>query len=1048
MKYLFFIIIIFKSGIVFSQNMDSIAILEEVDSLIRLNEKLITNSLFDEAISSIESAEKKVINYFGKNNATYALCLNIHGLTFSSKGQYNKAKLLFLEAKDIQAKVIGKNNPNYADILNNLGLLYINLNNYEEAESLLLESKSIRELCFGEYHKEVRASLQSLAFMYTEMQKYENAESYFIRAKVLYDKFNDKLNADYSSMLNNMGNMYKDIGRYSDAKKFYLEAISILEQAGEKNNTDYLMTYYNLGNLNKIMGDFEKSEMYYLHVKSIREKINNGETRGYANVLTALGILKVEMGQFREGELYLLQATNIIGKIYGKESVSYAGFIVNLGILYKRNNQYNLAEQYFLECKNIIESKLGIKNRQFANLISNLGSLYTRMNRLEEAKVLLINALQIDSLIGNGRENVQYLESLHNLGVVYERLGLVSEAESMYLESMSLREKIIGKNDLRYVENQQNLALFYWLTNRIVESKRLYLQSNENQKKLLTNATYHLSEQELLLFNLKFLKNLDKFLSFSQIYNDSKLTSACFNDILFYKSFLLTAKQQIGQLIYSDTNAVSKINLLNSYYYRLSLEYSKPLSKRDSLNVILLEDQANFLEKELVIKYARLSELKKEIIWEKVQETLGPSEVAIEFFDYKLFTKNLTDSINYAALVLLPNDTTPHFVPLFEEKEINQLLSNSQSRRMDYVVDVYHSPNDRGASPIKDQSKSLYELIWKPLEPYLKGVNKIYFSPSGLLHRINQNAVAINDKILLSDKYDLVQLSSTRQVVANKIVKEAKIHTACIYGGINFEMDSTTLLTSIHKMDTNSIALRSELSFSYTDSTLRGATWNYLKGSEDEANEINKIIQKTGVKSILFKGNEATEAGFKKLGDYKTESPQVIHISTHGYFFPDPKVNHQATIASLQQEPVFKMSEHPMLRSGLIMAGANHAWKTGKPITPEAEDGILTAYEISQLNLRNTELVVLSACETGLGDIHGNEGVYGLQRAFKIAGAKNLIMSLWQVPDKQTSELMTAFYKYWLIKKKSIRESLKLAQNDLRKKGLESFYWAGFVLVE
>ena len=119
-----------------------------------------------------------------------------------------------------------------------------------------------------------------------------------------------------------------------------------------------------------------------------------------------------------------------------------------------------------------------------------------------------------------------------------------------------------------------------------------------------------------------------------------------------------------------------------------------------------------------------------------------------------------------------------------------------------------------------------------------------------------------------------------------------------------------------------------------------------------------------------------------------------------------------------------------------------------KCVYPDAEDGILTAYEISQLNLKNTELVVLSACETGLGDIQGNEGVYGLQRAFKIAGVRNLIMSLWQVPDQQTSELMTTFYRYWLIKKKSIRESLKLAQNDLRKQGLEPFYWAGFVLVE
>ncbi|MBK9995199.1 MAG: CHAT domain-containing protein [Saprospiraceae bacterium] len=498
---------------------------------------------------------------------------------------------------------------------------------------------------------------------------------------------------------------------------------------------------------------------------------------------------------------------------------------------------------------------------------------------------------------------------------------------------------------------------------------------------------------------------------------------------------------------YSRKN-VETLSLIRACEKRLSSEYTLPSLKRDSVNLTTLQTKLNELNKDLAIKAFRNNILIKSISWIEVQNELKFNDVSIEFVHYKYFNIEQIDSINYAALVLLPNDTSPHFIPLFEEKELNQLLSTSQSRRMDYVADLYHSSNDRGALPSGSSSKTLYELIWQPLEPYLKGVNKIYFSPSGLLHRINQNAVAINDQTLLSDKYDLVQLGSTRQLVTDENVKEAKIHTACIYGGINFEMDSTALLASIHKMDSNSIALRSELSFSYTDSTLRGATWSYLKGSEDEANEINKIIQKTGIKSILFKGNEATEAGFKKLGDYNTESPQVIHVSSHGYFFPDPKVSHQATILSLQQEPVFKMSEHPMLRSGLILAGANHAWKTGKPITPEAEDGILTAYEISQLNLRNTELVVLSACETGLGDIQGNEGVYGLQRAFKIAGAKNLIMSLWQVPDKQTSELMTAFYKYWLIKKKSIRESLKLAQNDLRKKGLESFYWAGFVLVE
>nr|WP_290937814.1 CHAT domain-containing protein [Haliscomenobacter sp.] len=148
-------------------------------------------------------------------------------------------------------------------------------------------------------------------------------------------------------------------------------------------------------------------------------------------------------------------------------------------------------------------------------------------------------------------------------------------------------------------------------------------------------------------------------------------------------------------------------------------------------------------------------------------------------------------------------------------------------------------------------------------------------------------------------------------------------------------------------------------------------------------------------------------------------------------------------------EKTFKVSDNPMIRSGLVLAGGNHAWKTGKPLSPGLEDGILTAYEISQMNLANTELVVLSACETGLGDLVGNEGVYGLQRAFKIAGARYLIMSLWQVPDFQTQVFMTAFYKHWLEGKMAVPEAFRATQAELRGRySGEAFKWAGFVLVE
>ena len=236
-------------------------------------------------------------------------------------------------------------------------------------------------------------------------------------------------------------------------------------------------------------------------------------------------------------------------------------------------------------------------------------------------------------------------------------------------------------------------------------------------------------------------------------------------------------------------------------------------------------------------------------------------------------------------------------------------------------------------------------------------------------------------------------------------------------------------------------------SFSSVDSTLRGGSWNYLAGTEREVNSIEKIMETSGLKVNLKKGYAATEESFKNLGANNNSSPRILHIATHGYFFPDTKNNSQESQVKNQNENVFTISDHPMLRSGLIMADGNIAWQ-GKQTLEGREDGVLTAYEISQMNLSNTELVVLSACETGLGDIQGNEGVYGLQRAFKIAGAKYLIMSLWQVPDKQTSLLMTTFYKKWLVNKMTIPDAFHAAQKELRNIGLDPYQWAGFVLVE
>jgi len=294
----------------------------------------------------------------------------------------------------------------------------------------------------------------------------------------------------------------------------------------------------------------------------------------------------------------------------------------------------------------------------------------------------------------------------------------------------------------------------------------------------------------------------------------------------------------------------------------------------------------------------------------------------------------------------------------------------------------------------------------------------------------------------LADRFHIVTLGSTRQLVFQNSGK-FKGKEFAIYGELNYDSATVRLPTNMSQTGVG----EEILAFRDVNNSLRSKTWVYLKHSKDEVRSIQKMAERAGFKVYLMKGKEGSEESFKAMGVGKS-SPQVIHLATHGFFFPD-NLNSRPAFGSSGYNalPLFTTSDHPMMRSGLILSGGNVGW-LGVRSKGKKEDGVVTAYEISQMNLGNTELVVLSACETGLGEIQGNEGVYGLQRAFKIAGAKYLIMSLWKVPDLETSEFMKTFYQYWLEKKKTIPEAFNITQQEMKKRFINPSQWAGFVLIE
>ncbi len=979
---------------------------------------------------------KKVL---GEEHPDHTTSLMNLGFLYYEMGDYAKAEPLHLEAKTILEKVFGKEHPEYAQSLNNLAFLYTKMGHYEKAEPLYIEAMAIRKKVLGEEHPDYASSLSNLAILYFEMGKYDKAEPIHLEAKTIREKILGKEHPDYASSLNRLAVFYFFMGKYDKAEQLYIEAMAIHEKVHGKEHPQYAESLNNLAVLYTNMGNFEKAEPYYIEAMAIRKKVHDKEHPVYASSLNSLANLYAKMGNFEKAEPLYLETKAIRKKALGEAHPDYAKTLDNLAVLYWGRGNFEKAEPLYIEAMAIRKKVLGKEHADYANSLNNLAGLYWHMSNFEKADSLYNEAKDIRKK-ALGVEHPDYAASLSNLAILYFEMGKYDKVEPLHLEAKNIRKKVLGVAHPDYAQSLDGLAGLYETQSRYAESTPLLKEVLVLEQTRIAGGISFLSERELAQYaatqqsgsmvNAYLLNRPDEQIDI--------LPALCYDQSLFQKGFLMQAAARLQHLASSSPHAISINDDLKGFRRRIAQQLSLPIAKRRGLEE--LEENANALEKELSRTVAGYAEALRQVKWQEVKAGLKPSEAAIEFVHFKVNFPYKTDSTMYAALLILPDAEQPKFIPLFEESSLDSLLSVKSERKADYVNHLY-SLADRGLVQLGSVKKSLYALLWKPLEKELTGIKTIYFSPAGLLHRINLDAIPISETETLADKYQLITLISTR-LLAFPAQIAIMNRDAIVYGGINFEQDST-LQNDEALVTTQAIG---EIPFNLVDATLRVGGWDYLSGTEREANAIEQIILKNGINTILKKGFNATEESVKNIGANQALSPRILHIATHGYFFPDPTSSPPKGETS-EAEPIFKLSDLPMLRSGLIMTGGNATWQ-GKQTIEGREDGILTAYEISQMNLSDTELVVLSACETGLGDIQGNEGVYGLQRAFKIAGAKYLIMSLWQVPDKQTSLLMTTFYKKWLEEKMTIPEAFHAAQKQLRDNGLDPYNWAGFVLVE
>ncbi|MDZ4808082.1 MAG: CHAT domain-containing tetratricopeptide repeat protein [Bacteroidota bacterium] len=978
----------------------------------------------------------------GENNVLYAGNLNNMATLYVNLGQYQKAKLLLVRVLEIRKNILGETHPDYAESLNNLAALYGDMDQFAKAEPLYKEAIAITKKTLGENHHDYAIMIDNLALLYKKTGRYELALQHYMQAGEIRMRTVGESHPDLASSLMNIAELYVIAGQYEKAEPLYMASKDIIKKTFGEVHPEYATVLNNFGSLYESMGQYKKAESFYMESIAIKKKIIGESHISYATALNNLAFLYFNIGQFEKAEPIFSRAMQITGIALGENNPAYATNLDNLANVWQSLEQFSKAELAYTRAMAIRKKTLGENNDYYARSLNNLASLYTQLGQYKKAEPLIVTAKDIwkNTL---GETSPAYATGINNLAAIYRKSQTqYAKAEELYLEAIRLRKMILGEHHPFYSISQNGLALLYTQMGQYKKAEPLYLSSSNIVLQNIAGTFSILSEKEKgnFLNNNKEIAECGNSYLYINPKADASIAENNYDLELGFKSLSLADTRNMLELLRnSKDTAVKRIfDEWAAVKNMLAKQYTLAPAGR-SIDLKPVEAEAESLEKELNRRSSVFGNQQKtlRITTKDIQNKLATDEAAIEFVRFRFFNKKWTDSVIYGAYILRKDDAAPQFVPLCEKKQLQQLFDSAGNTATRLVKSFYRGLDVTNKETARLGSK-MYKLIWEPLEPFLKGIKKVSYSPAGKLYGIAFHALPVDSTTILMDKYQLQQYTSTRQIsfrTENK--EEVKPGSIVLFGNAMFTMDSLQLV----KQRKNNIKTETSSASSYISKN-RGnenGVWLNLPGTAEEVKKISQLFEENKISTQSFIQESASEENLKGVMEKK---PQILHIATHGFFLPE---SNKKKGVSVSQGNAYSLAEDPLLRTGLVLAGGNYAW-SGKTPVDGVEDGIATAYEISQLNLSNTELLVLSACETALGDIKGSEGVFGLQRGFKMAGVKKMIVSLWQVPDKETAELMTAFYSYW-INGKNINESFYQAQADMRKK-YAAYYWAAFVLVE
>lgn len=972
------------------------------------------------------------------NKAAYIISLNNLSSIYSGIGQKDSALKYIALAADRYSFYKIKNDVFYSQLLINLGDAFDDLGMHNEALSRyniaekLLDSISKANPAASYLTDFYIICLKSIGLTNKELARYDQAVAVYNKIfeivkeyKGINTETNINISNDYAALL-------FDIGDYDSSIYYYEKGISLFSNSFNIDSLIYTKLLNNVAGVYKEEGQYERAIPLYENVYTIRKRRYQGKYKYYAAAVNNLANAYMDVERYDEALKLFEEALKIRSGIdANKTSSEYFDAVNNLGMLYLNKKKYSSAIIYLKSAQALTRGKKIIDSAAFALSVNNLGTAYLEQKRYKQAKNHYDTSFAIFTKY-YGPDNAQTLKAENNLANALQNLGQLKKAISLYSDVLEKQKAKFGNKNAFTLSSLTNLATAYAASGNYDSALHYFEETSAILRDQLISKFSIASERE----KEKFANTVEIFFDIYKSYisrlnphQKKKYSGAIYNNELFLKGLVLSSDEKLKYSVKnsSDSNLMSvftKWRLEKIYLTRqLNLPTLQRIGNIDSISSIITNLERQLSTNTIFKEYTEASKIN----WEMLQSHLASNECLIEFFTYRGFDSqtNPTNGTFYSAVVLTKEMQSPEIVPLFSENDLNKIIATTDNvlNTVDKINLLYGTVDDYNVTSPLSNNVKLFNLIWKPLTAYLDNINKVYFSPALKLNTVSLLGLHSEKGDFLIDKRTFVQLPNTKEFLSQVSKEKITFETATLFGGINYDLPDDSL--KIWEADPIKKASNS---------------YKFLPQTAVEINTIDSLMKINKLSTQIFKGSNATENNFKA---FEGKNIDILHIATHGYFNIKSTKKSDINISSMID--IIGFSKSPLIRSGLILANANYSLNGGK-LPLHSENGILTAAEVSNMDLAGTKLLVLSACETGLGDINGSEGIYGLQRAFKMAGVKSIITSLWKISDDFASRFMKLFYKE-LLSGNSIEDSFHNTQVYL-KSNYDPYFWAAFILVE